>query len=156
MKPTCQKKARGATLVETCVAVALVSLVFVSFYAALTAGFATTKLIRENLRATQILVQRMETIRLYRWSQIVGETNPVYVPASFTEYFDPAGKSSNSAGAVYTGKITKTTPADLPSIYGTNMRLITVEVSWNSGNVPRKRVMETYVARYGMQNHTLE
>ena len=153
MNLKCRRNTRGATLVEMCIAVALISLVFVSLYAGLTTGFAATKLVRENLRATQILVQRMETIRLYRWSQL---TNPVYVPANFTEYYDPSGKSSNSAGAVYTGKITKSIPTNLPAAYRANTRAITVEVTWNSGKITRKRVMETYVARYGMQNYLLQ
>ena len=153
MNLKCRRNARGATLVEMCIAVALISLVFVSLYAGLTTGFAATKLVRENLRATQILVQRMETVRLYRWSQL---TNLVYVPANFTEYYDPSGKSSNSAGAAYTGTIKKLIPTNLPAAYQTNMRVITVEVTWKSGQVTRKRVMETYVARYGIQNYLLQ
>ncbi len=156
MKLTCRKKTRAMTLVETVFAVSLISLVFVGLYAGLATGFAVTKVVRENLRATQILVQRMETIRLYRWSQLLSASpDPVYVPANFIEYYDPSGKSSNSAGTVYTGKITKSIPTNLPAAYRTNMRVITVEVTWTSGNVLRKREMQTYVARSGLQNYLL-
>lgn len=162
MKLRCKNKrilftARAATLVEMMIAVFLIGTVFVSLYAGLTTGFAVTKLIRENLRATQIMVQRMETIRLYRWSQILSDKpDPVYLPTNFTEYYDPSGTSSNSGGVIYIGKITKTVPTSLPAAYRDNMRVITVELTWSSSGVTHRRDMQTYVARSGMQNYIFQ
>ena len=148
---------RAAMLVEMMVAVSLMGIVFVGLYAGLASGFAVTKLTRENLRATQILVQRMETIRLYRWSQLLSTSPaPIYVPEGFIEYYDPAGLSSDSRGVVYTGRITKGIPTNLPAMYQNNMRLITVELTWTTGNVLRRRELETYVARSGMQNYVFK
>ena len=55
---------RGFTFAEVLVAVVLVSIMVVSLNAAFSAGFTLLKLARENLRATQIMLQQMEILRL--------------------------------------------------------------------------------------------
>jgi len=61
-------KARSAcsafTLVEVMVAVWLGAIMFVGLYLGFSQGFAVIQLTRENLRATQILQEKAETIRL--------------------------------------------------------------------------------------------
>ena len=49
-------------MVEVLVAVSLVGIMFVSLYSGISSGFAVVQLARENLRATQILQEKMETI----------------------------------------------------------------------------------------------
>src|SRR5436189_5682000 len=56
------------TLAEVMVAVLIVSIAVVSLYTGVSSGFALVKLAREDLRATQIMLQKMETLRLYKWS----------------------------------------------------------------------------------------
>src|SRR5205814_5342686 len=89
---------RAFTLTEVLVAVVIVSIVFVTLFTAFSSGFAILKLARENLRATQILVQRMETLRLYTWGQI---QDPTYFPSNFTAYYDPVAQATNSGGIAY-------------------------------------------------------
>src|SRR6266508_4273052 len=55
-------------IAEVLVSVALMAIVFVSLYLGMSSGFAVTKLSRENLRATQIMLERLEGIRLYNWN----------------------------------------------------------------------------------------
>ncbi len=59
---------RGAeaayTLAEVIMGAMMVTITFVSLYAGMSTGFAVTKAARENLRATQIMLERMEGIRL--------------------------------------------------------------------------------------------
>ena len=55
---------------EVLVAVAIIGTVFVSLYLGMTQGFAIVQVARENLRATQILQEKTEIIRLYTWDQI--------------------------------------------------------------------------------------
>jgi prepilin-type N-terminal cleavage/methylation domain-containing protein len=63
--------ARAAfTLVELVVAMAVIGVVVVSLYGGITSGISSVRMARENLRATQILVEKTEAIRLYRWDQI--------------------------------------------------------------------------------------
>jgi type II secretory pathway pseudopilin PulG len=135
------------TIVEVVVAVLLVGMLSLSLYAGFSQGFTTIQTARENLRATQILLKRMETIRLYTWTQVLDTNN--YLFPTFTEYYDEAA----SSGTVFAGTVQATIP-DMATAYQTNMRTITVTVTWtNSGTLVRTREMQTRVARYGMQNY---
>src|SRR5437879_5170529 len=72
------------TLAELLVAVAILGIMFASLYAGIWYGFAVTDASRQDLRATQILLERMEGIRLFNWNQLV-DTN--YNPVTFTKYY---------------------------------------------------------------------
>lgn len=146
------KIAAGFTLAETVVAIAVGAVILVAFYATLASGFTMMGATREDLRATQILLKHLESIRLCTFNQVASST---YNPPTFTEYFDPAGQPTGNGGAVYEGKYTATTPpvGSLPESYRTNMLLVTVEVAWNSGQVSHQRSMQTYVARDGIQRY---
>src|SRR5262245_41159562 len=73
----------GYTFAETLVAIWLLTSVLVSLYGAFSFGFSTIKLSQEDLRASQILLQKLETLRIYDWSKI---TNG-YFPTNFTAYY---------------------------------------------------------------------
>ena len=139
-------------LVEVMVAVLVVSIAVVSLYTGVSSGFALVKLAREDLRATQIMLQRMETLRLYKWSDFKDAT--FFSTNDYAAYYDPAGQAVGSGGMVYTVKtaISFDTP---PANYTTNMDMarVTVRVSWLSGKLNRRREVSTFVARYGMQNY---
>ncbi len=132
------------------VAVLVVGIVVVSLFAGVSSGFALVKLAREDLRATQIMLQRMEAVRLYTWSQI---TNAAYFSTNtVAAYYDPEGQAVGSGGVVYT--VSTALSTDTPAAtYSPNMRRITVQVSWLSGKINRRREVSTFVARYGMQNY---
>ncbi len=138
------------TLTEVLVALLVVSIVVVSLYTGVSSGFALVKLAREDLRATQIMLQRLETLRLYKWSNFTDAS--YFSTNNYTEYYDPAGQASGSGGAVYTVGTTVTTDTP-PATYSPDMRRVTVQVSWLSGQITRRREMSTYVARYGLQNY---
>lgn len=143
---------------EVLVAMLLTGLVFFSLYAGFSSGFAVVQLARENLRATQIIVKRMENIRLYRWDQITS-TNPVFIPRNFTTCYDPDEQTSGSGGTLFSGTFTfSNAPVAIPAAYRSNMLLMTVTLYWTnslgkSKLVVRSRQMQTYAARYGMQNY---
>ena len=143
---------RAFSLIETLVGSSVIGIVSVSLFAGFTSGLSVTQLTRENLRATQIMLQRMEIIRLYTWSQV---RDPIYNTTTFTENYDPLGQSTGSGGIVYTGTVTVTQspPLNPPSAYTNNMALVKIEIAWTSGKIVRKREMQTYSARYGMQNY---
>src|SRR5947207_1235688 len=90
------------TLAEVVVAVALVAILFVSLYGGMTSGFAVTQSSRENLRATQIILQYMEGIRLYNWDQL---TVSNWIPATFTDYYYPQAVPGESRGIPYIGSM---------------------------------------------------
>ena len=143
------------TLAEVLIAVLIVAIMGISLYAGFTAGFSVVKLSRENLRATQIMMQRMETIRLYTWSQL-NNTNS-YLKPTFVELYDPLGQTNQTSGAIYVGQVDLSMPGTLPPAYQTNMRAVTVSIYWTNYNgtkeIVRSRQAQTYVARYGMQNY---
>ena len=133
----------------------LVVITFVSLYAGISSGFAVTKAARENLRATQIMLERMEGIRLYNWEQLVYSN---WIPTSFTNYYYPLTNAGESRGIPYVGKFTITNATFSPAAtYANNMRLISVQVWWTnslgSNQVVRTRKMETLVGRIGLQSY---
>lgn len=142
------------TLVEVSISMALVATLFITLYAGIGAGFAYTKSLRENLRATQVMLERMEGIRLYNWDQL---NTTGFVPTNFTEYYYPDGHN-NGGGIAYTGTVT-ISPVNFypPASYSTDMRRVTVQVGWVAGSgtnaIVRTRTMRTLVGRYGMQNY---
>ncbi|MGC8886026.1 MAG: type IV pilus modification PilV family protein [Verrucomicrobiia bacterium] len=142
------KKNKGFSLIEAMVGMGIVGIVFVSLYAGISTGVAIIQLARENLRATQIIVERMETIRLCSWEQIISGTN---LPPSFIEYYYPKGLV-NKQGITYYGTLTITN-ANTGTSYDDDLRLIIISIYWTNGNVPRIRQMQTLVAKDGMQNY---
>jgi type II secretory pathway pseudopilin PulG len=149
-------RARSAfALTEVIVAVGLMAIVFVSLYLGMSSGFAVTKLTRENLRATQIMLERLEGLRLYNWNQLCYSN---MIPASFTTYYYPSVTNGQPGGVPYYGTISVGTPTLNPSAtYADRMRAITVTLVWTNatGATPfvHRKSMTTYSARDGVQNY---
>jgi type II secretory pathway pseudopilin PulG len=137
------------TLVEVVVSVGVVGIMFVTLYLGISAAFSMTEAERENLRATQVILERMEGIRLFTWDQLLDSAKN---PPTFTTYFAP---SAVNPGVTYSGTVTVTTNVTLnPSAtYSANMRAVTVQVSWTSRNVTHTRSMSTYASKNGVQNY---
>ena len=140
------------TLIEVLVVVAIIGVGFVTLYLGMTQGFGIVQVARENLRATQILQEKMETIRLYTWDQLVN--TPGFIPPTFTAAFYPAGSQTNQ-GVTYQGTVTiSAVPPPLSTAsYASDLRMVVVQVSWQSGNVQRSRDMRTLVSHYGLHNY---
>ena len=135
------------TLMEIMVAVGVAGIVFLSVYAGLSSGFAIVELSRENLRATQIAQEKMETIRLYTWDQV---TTPGFIPTNFTDVFFSGTQSAS--GLTYTGAVS-IVDAPVTESYSNDLKEVTVSVSWASAGVLRIREMRTFISRYGLQNY---
>ena len=127
----------------------IVGVMFVALYSGFSAGFAVVQLSRENLRATQILQEKMETIRLYTWDQI---NTPGFIPTRFTDTFYPSVTNQTDTGLIYTGTVSLAT-APITESYSNDLKLITIKVEWSSVGVLRKREMRTLVSHYGLQNY---
>ncbi len=139
----------GWTLAEVALAMAMVSLSFASLYLGFAQGFNVTRLTRESERATQILQDDMETIRLYTWDQI---TNNSYIPSTFTNYYNPAGAANGTEGVIYYGTHT-IADAPITESYAGDLKLFTVQLDWTSGSSQHQRIMSTLVSRYGLHNY---
>jgi hypothetical protein len=146
-----QQSAIAYTLPEVMVAVFLVAISGISLYAGFSTGFRIVDATRENLRATQIMTQWMETSRLYTWSQI---RSNLYVPKTFTDVYDP-NAPANAKGVRYYGTNTwQLAKGILPVDYDTNVIVYTVSVAWtNRAGKQQIRQMQTFHARAGLQNY---
>jgi hypothetical protein len=119
----------------------------VGLYVGFSQGFAVVQLARENLRATQILQEKMETVRLYTWDQV---NTPGFIPPTFTAPFYAVG--TETQGLTYNGRVT-IAAAPVAESYAADLRQVTAEVTWTSGNVIRRRDMTTFISRYGLHNY---
>ena len=141
-------RGRAFTIVEVAVSMAIVGIIVLAIYGALSTGISTIRMARENLRATQILLEKMEGMRLYTWEQI---NSPGFVPSSFIVPYDARATDTNS-GVRYFGRITITNTPNTTT-YADNMRMVIVTLDWTTGTVPRSRSIQTYVSQAGIQNY---
>jgi hypothetical protein len=148
MKIKMARDTGGFGLIDGMFAMAMAGVLFGALYSGLKFGFNTIKFARENTRATQILVEKMETIRLYNWGQI--STNGFIPTNKFTVPYYAVGGTNTSL--MYTGQMF-VTGSGLPTSYSNNMRKITIQLNWLTGRTPRSRTMSTYVANQGMQQY---
>lgn len=141
------------SFIEVMVAVGIIGVSFAAVFASMTMGFSVTQLSRENLRATQIMLDKMEGVRLYSWSQLNDST---FLISSFTNWFYETNNIGQSNaignGVQYTGSVA-VAAFPVTNSYSANMRMITVTVNWTSGNVARTRSMVTYSSLSGLQNY---
>ncbi len=134
------------TLVEVTIGMGLLATVMGALFSSFTSGFFTMQLARENLRATQIMLEKVETIRLYSWDQI---NTAGFIPTTFTAPYDP---NSTNGGLTYTGTMT-ISAAPISSSYSNEMKQFTVQLNWKTGKLDRSREFTTYVARNGLQTY---
>ena len=137
------------SMIELLVAMAVLGMMFVSLYSGFSAGFAIIELARENLRATQILQEKMETIRLYTWDQI---NTAGFIPSTFVENFYAVGTNTNTSSLMYTGTVSIVS-APVSTSYSNELKRVNIQVRWKSAGVQRTREMSTLVTRNGLQNY---
>jgi len=110
-------------------------------------GTFTMRMARENLRATQIMLEKVETIRLYSWNQV---TSNGFIPTDFVATYDPQG--APNVGLTYTGKLF-ITAAPISSSYSNSMKMIKVQLFWQTGGLNREREFTSYISRNGLQDY---
>jgi prepilin-type N-terminal cleavage/methylation domain-containing protein len=139
------------TLVEVMVAVAVMGILLIGLYAGLGFGFQQIQLGREDERATQILAERMEVVRLLSWDQLVNL--PGYIPTNFVDSFSVASPTNTPAGSLmYTGTVQVIVPP-ITENYSNDLRLIQISLQWQSEGLLHQRSMSTFASRYGLQNY---
>src|SRR5262249_28937447 len=135
----------GFTLPEALVAVFAATIMIAALFATFTYGMGAVKLAREDLRATQILLQQMEKVRLTSFTEIQDITS--------TERFDPSDEASGGGGTVYSISIKATMPtaADMvqPVYYTNKMLKIVGTATWTNGSILRSRTLRTYASANG-------
>ncbi len=159
--PSAAAPSRAFSLIEAMVSACVVGVLFTSLYAGITAGFGALNSARENLRATQVMIDKMETLRLYSWTQLsTFGTSTSYIPSTFTESFFPTSTNyslstvstgATGSGFIYYGSV-DIAGAGFTQNYSNSMKLVTITVRWTNG-VARSQTMSTYVGQYGIQNY---
>jgi hypothetical protein len=138
------------TIVEVIFSVAVVGFLVVGLFAAIAFSASSVRVGQEDQRATQILTEKLDTIRLYTWTQLDG-SEPGVLPTNFTATIDAANTNSLT---YYTGTIA-IVQAPIAEAYRSNLLQVTVNVEWTAGSRLQSRSMSTYVARYGLQSHIM-
>ena len=145
-------KSTGAsafTLLEVMIALFLAGILFVSLMAGFSSSFQSIQLDRENSRATQIMLEKTELLRLYNWDQVTGRDTNICIPSTFTAPFYP---DANNGGFLYNGTVVITN-VPISQNYTNDLHAITITVTWTSSKVLRTRSMSTWVSQYGLQNY---
>jgi type II secretory pathway pseudopilin PulG len=138
------------TVVEVLFGVAVVGILVVGLFAAIAVSASSVRVGQEEQRVTQILTEKLETIRLYTFTQLDG-TEAGWVPTNFTSCIDAADTNSLT---YYTGTVS-IVQAPIEESYRSNLLQITVSVQWTAGSRLQSRSMSTYVARYGLQKYVM-
>jgi prepilin-type N-terminal cleavage/methylation domain-containing protein len=160
-----RRAASGFSLIEVLAAVFIAAIIFTAVFAGISRVFGLLNTTRENLRATQIIVSRLEGLHLEAWGNGTNQPTQLFnnsmVPATFTDYFYPLGLNgnTNNLGTVYSGTVTVSTNLSLSpsSSYSGSLALVTISVSWTdvSYGVTNQHTtaMSTYIAQNGIQNY---
>jgi len=142
------RRLEAATLSEIVVCVLIVNISAAALMGCFKYAFFITGVTQQNQRATQVMLERAEAIRLCSWDQVRSNG---FIPATFSEYYDPTG-TNGSKGVLYSGTA-KITSFPYSTVYGTNMRQLTMTLTWQSGNITHRRTNITYIAKDGIQNY---
>jgi len=137
---------RGVTLVEVVMATVIIAVTGAAVISSINYGLLVIRIARENQRATQVMLERLESIRLYSWDQV---NSNGFIPAAFTVGIDPSVANSLP---YYTGTVT-IVQAPIAESYQTNLLQITVEVNWVSCQRLQTRTMSSFFSKYGLQTY---
>jgi len=150
MRIHCRKHPEsGTTLTEVVIATVILAISIAGILTAIFSGFFMVGRVRENQRATQIILEKVETIRLYSWTQV---NTSGFIPATFSETYDPQA-ATGYKGITYQGQFA-ISPFPYATSYQDKMREVTVTLSWTSErNLQRTRSFTTYIAEDGVQNY---
>ena len=139
----------GSCLVEVIIATAILIIMVAGLLNSFGYGFLVTQVVRENQRATQIILEKVEIIRLYNWDQV---NTSGFIPATFTDVYDP--QSTSSPGITYNGTLTITPYPGGGASYSANIKQLVITLQWTTANrIPHSRTLATLIAKDGIQNY---
>jgi type II secretory pathway pseudopilin PulG len=135
-------------MMEVLFAIAIIGVLIVALYTAIATSVSWVRLCQENEAATQIISEKLDTIRLYNWDQM---NSNGFIVTNFVVGIDPYGTNTTP---YYTGSVLiAQNPVTEP--YGTNLMKVTVNLAWVSGSRPQNRSMCTFVTKYGLQSYVM-
>src|ERR1041385_322634 len=108
----------GFPLAELMIGCAILGIMVVALFGGISFGFSSITLARQNLRATQIALEKMEIGRMYSWEQV---NSNGFVPTTFTAPFFPTAGTDTNGGMTYYGTIS-ISKVNLSTTYDNDMR----------------------------------
>jgi type II secretory pathway pseudopilin PulG len=138
------------TMVEVLAAAGIAAVSVATAFSGFTLSHAFSRAAREDLRATQILAHKTESIRLLSWKDLES------CPARFADVYDPGSMAGGAT--MYSGTICIGAATNLPDnlSYKSELRLVTVSLCWTNTcggkGVAHSRSMQTLAARRGLLN----
>lgn len=142
---------RAFLLVDSVVAMGLIGITLVGMLGGLGLVLSSVQWGREQARATQLMEEKLDTLRLYSWDQL---NTPGFIKTNFVATYSTLsnGTSSGPGGLTYTGNLIIDAPP-LAESYSNGLKQVTVALQWTSGGRPHRTQMSTFVAQYGMQDY---
>jgi hypothetical protein len=159
------QRVRAFSFVEVLIASGMGLFIFAALFYGLANGLTLLDVTRQNLRATQIVLSRMEGLRLCAWGNGTNQASQVFnttiIPTTFTDYFYPVGLNgvTNLGVAFYGTMVVQSNITLNPSAsYSSKMAMVTISLRWtNSGygnhQLAHSQSMSTYVSQSGIQNY---
>ena len=138
----------GFSLMEAMVGTAVLGMALIPLLGGISFCLDWVREARENLRATQVMIEKVEVIRLLTWDQL---NTPGFIPTTFEAPYEP-GRTN---GTTYKGTITITKMVDANKNYADQLALVSVKINWKSRGPQRQRELITYHGRYGIQNYVI-
>jgi prepilin-type N-terminal cleavage/methylation domain-containing protein len=132
------------SLVEVLFALAIIGVLVTALYGAIGTATSWTRECQENEIATQIMGEKLDTIRLYNWDQITKSNG--FLLTNFTVGINPFTNST----PFYTGNL-YWAQAPIAETYASSLLLVTVKLTWKSGGRLQTRSNSTFVTTYGIQ-----
>lgn len=155
----------GFTLLELLMSAAIMAIVIASCYVAASSSLTSVNCSRQELRATQIIMSRIEALHLEAWGNGTNQPSQLFntnlVPRSFSDYYYPLGMDNivSNRGTRYYGTVTvSTNAADLfNATYNNSLAKITISLTWTDGvgglRISHARSASTLISKYGIQNY---
>lgn len=144
-----KKGLQAFTIAEVVIAILIVVIGTAGLMSCFGYSFKVIQKVRENQRATQIILEKAETLRLYSWDQV---NSNGFIPSTFTATYDGDTAASNYSGTIYYGKVSI---GNFPyaTSYQNYMRKLDLTLSWTSLGMTRTRSLTTFIAKDGIQNY---
>ena len=139
----------GFTIAEVVIAIAICAIGAAALMSCFGYAIRLVGQFRANQRATQIIMEKAETLRLYSWDQV---NTSGFIPASFTNTYDGDFVTTNYSGTVYYGVVTVGNFPDSTS-YAGRMKQLTLTLNWTTENIFHTRSLTTFIAQDGIQNY---
>lgn len=138
MKRSAQKDAKGFTLVELIIGMALLGMIFAGAFSGIKTGFDVLEEARDQTRVAQMLQSELERLRTLNWNDLTA------LPAQSNIQLEGA------LAQAYRNRYTFTREISSP---GSDRRMVTVTASWTNSGRDRALTMTTLYAKNGLYDY---